>query len=29
MVDESDAIFMLGACASFITFVIRKGNLQP
>jgi hypothetical protein len=29
MVDEPDAIFMLGACASFITFVIRKGNLLP
>lgn len=29
MVDEADAIFMLGACASFITFAIRKGNLRP
>ncbi|WP_146168594.1 AbiJ-NTD4 domain-containing protein [Sphingomonas sp. PP-CE-3G-477] len=26
-VDETDAIFMLGACASFVTFVIRKGAL--
>lgn len=27
-VDEADAIFMLGACASFITFVIRKGDAK-
>ena len=26
-VDEADALFMIGACASFVTFVIRKGGL--
>lgn len=27
-VDEADALFMIGACASFVTFVIRKGELS-
>lgn len=25
-VDESDALFMLGACASFVTYLIKKGR---
>jgi hypothetical protein len=28
-VDETDSLFMLGACASFVSYMIAKGRLQP